>query len=667
MPNEKPFNLFVYGTLMSPVVFRAVLGRRLALTPADADGVEAFLARDAVLEGYKKISPDNTYLYAVPDPQGRIRGYLIGPLPGECMTALRKYEGRNYSRKTLPVQARDGVQKAVVFVAKLKQLQHSFGYRFHDPFKQEILLRQKIEAALLEAEREQLHTDENIARRAVGELHGPTIRDLVRRHFEAGGISDYAILHSLKDAPLSDFSRIRQDQEARVLAPHYLSMVVRQVIFNELEELIRRDFRYELDKMGLGDRYYERTISSLAALQILNADARLLYLLVGDCLTDLHFPDGRLVDFVQWAIVAADAIYEPGLAKRQLDHIRAHRTRGRIPLGAELEFSNIGHYVIADPAGRQVRDAQYDGFLYFTDFGLDALTWKLGGHVDDHHEKASPQPRRGFFEIALGSLSIQANISKPITSDPWVLNRVIQEAQRFYDIVPHSLHISLQLRGTHHPVQNRLLPLGVMKCLFALAGDPWRASDGRLKISRLTSDEIVRCDPTPHMLFSQISIRRSSDSEDSGDAYVPDRDRAAPGRHVQQFKFLRLSSRLDYEPIIMALKGIQLSLRPGTFLTPAQYKSSPKHRDTYEQLVAWGARPEPVTQQELEGFLGHVYDGLMTEYRRKPAHSEDYIAWALSQLRAMLNAFNAMVVEKRTDRESPQARDAGTGGKGRDS
>ena len=61
---EKPFNLFVYGTLMSSVVFRAVLGRRLVFTTADADNSEAFLARQAELKGYKKISPDNTYLYA---------------------------------------------------------------------------------------------------------------------------------------------------------------------------------------------------------------------------------------------------------------------------------------------------------------------------------------------------------------------------------------------------------------------------------------------------------------------------------------------------------------------------------------------------------------------------------------------------------------------------
>jgi len=642
---EKPFNLFVYGTLMSSVVFRAVLGRRLVFTTADADNSEAFLARQAELKGYKKISPDNTYLYAVPDPQGKILGYLIGPLPGECMKALLKYEGRNYSRKTVTVTTRDSVYRAIAFIGKRKQLEHSFGYQFHDPLKQEFLLRRKIERVLLEAEREQLHTDRKIARRAIAELHGSTIRDLIRRHFEAGGISDYVIRHSIKDAPLRDFSRIVRDRQAQDVAPHYLAMVLRQVIFNELEDQLRRDFRYELDRMALGDRFYERTISSLAALQILNSRRELLDLLVGDCLTDLSFTRNHLVDFVQWAIIAADAIYEPALAKRQLAFISANRTGGRTPLGAELEFSNIGHHVIRDPEGLAFRDQQYDGFLYFPDFGLDVLTWKLGGHVDDHHEKASTRPRRGFYEIALGSLSIQANISKPITNDPWVLAQIIQEARRFYNIVPHSLHVSMQLRSTHHPVQSRVLPLDVMKCLFALGGDPW-PSNGGVIISRLAHDEIAHTEPSPQMLFSQISIRRSTDAEPSDTPGAPEGS-AAGGRYVQQYKFMRLSSAIDYEPIILALKGLQISLRPGSFLMPSQYKSSAKHRELFHSLMAWARQPTPITATEIGNLVDHAREGLLTEYRRKPAHDVTYIDSCLGRLTQSLQQFNTLLITRR--------------------
>jgi len=647
MGNRKSFNLFIYGTLMNRSVFRAVLGRRLVTDPDAADGVDALYARPAVLNGYKKISPDNTYLYAVPDRHGRIRGHLVGPLPIECMGALRQYEGRNYSRRTLRVQTADGAEQAVVFVGNVNQWEHSFGYEFRDRFKQEVLLEQKIDAALLETEREQLHTEDQIARRAVAELRGATIRDLVRRHFDAGGISDYAIRHSLKDTPLHDFSRITGRKQAQAIAPNYLGLVVRQVIFNELEERLRRDFRYELDHIDIGAGAYERTVSSLAALRILNASDDLLDKLVGDCLKDLSFRKDHLVDFVKWAIVAADGIYQPKLARQQIDFIRNHAGHGHIPLGAELEFSNIGHGVIRDPQGESLRDEQYDGFLYFSDFGLDTLTWKLGGHIDDHREKVSDRPRRGFFEVALGSLSIRENLSKPITADPWLLGQFIHEARRFYRISPHSVHISLQLRRRHlpsiatsKPVRDRLLPLSVMKCLFAIAGDSVRGEDGLVRINRLVTDEIVETESAPHILFSEISIRRSSDTDEFGSMIRTPR---TGGKCVQQFRFLRLSPHLNYEPIIVALKGLQLKFRPGSFLTAEQYASSRKHRKLFTELLEWGANPQPIPKEQIRAFCEHISDGLMTERRGKPAHSKAYIAWSLSRLRAMLRQFNALL------------------------
>ncbi len=636
---DKPFHLFVYGTLMNPSVFRAVLGRRMVHRAADADGVEAFHARDATLEGYKKVSPDRTYLYAVPDPAGRIRGYLVGPLPPQCLHLLLKYEGRNYSRRSVTVRTKDGRYKAVAFVGNLRKMEHSFGYAFHDPFKQEVLLRQKIEEVLLEAQHEQLHVDQedSVARRAVGELHGDTIRDLIRVHFDSGGVSEYAIRHAIKDVPLRDYDRVRDDPEARALAPNYLAMVVRQVIFNQFEENIRRDFRYELDQMNPGPGFYERTISSLAALGILNESAGLLGILVGDCLSELDFAKDRLVDFARWAVATSDAIYDPSQARRRLAYLRAHLSPGDVPLGAELEFSNIGHQVILDPRAERVCDAQYDGFLYFLDFGLDILTWKLGGHVDDHHEKHSDKPRRGFFETAIGNVSLRENLSKPITADPWVLGQMIQEVRRFYAVGPHSVHVSMQLRGGHRPVQDRLLPVGVMKCLFAIAGDPAPDEEGRLRIHRLWTQDITGGDRPPHLLFSEVR-KRFSRRDVQGLGGVDN----VPGHYVQQYRFLRLSASVNYETVAMALKGLQIALAPGTFLSPAQYQSSPKHREAYEELLAWGRSPTRISTEDVEDFLGYVQEGLMNERRRRPAHNPAYIAWAVGKLRSALERFNAM-------------------------
>lgn len=643
-PPARQFHLFTYGTLMQPMVFRAVLGYRMVHRASEADGESSFLAREAVLPGYKKTSPDNTYLYAMPDPHGRIHGYVVGPLPGKCLTCLQRYEGKNYRRMRLKVQTADGPVRAVAFVGNLDELQHSFGYEFHDHLKQEVLLRGKIETALLEDETRRLKTDEETTRRALSELHGLTIRDLVRKHFDAGGISNFAIRQAISEDPLPDFGELVEDPAVCEVAPHYLSLVVRQVLFNQVEDRVRDDFRFELDQIRVSENFYERTISALVAFRILNRQRELLELLIGDVLTDLPFGSYRPIDYVRWAVVAARAIYDPALAHSAIRHVRDHISGGGIPLGVELEFSNIGHKVILDPGGRQYRDRQYDGFVYFRDFALDVLTWKVGGHVDDHYVKSSQRRRRGFFELALGSLSVEAEISKPITDDPWLVNQIIQEAMNFYHIAPHSVHISLQLRSGRAPVQDKPLPLAVMKCLFALAGDLARGENGRCILGRLCSEEIIRKKPDVHMLFSQTARRRSSDEEDYGPA--------GRGQWVQQFKFLRLSPRINYEPIIMALKGLQIRYNPGTFMTAAQYQDNAELRELFVELVHWGCLASPLKREEIEEFLDGVREGLMRESRGRPAHSQAYIAYCFSHLRTGLEEFNAALSPGKAGREA---------------
>ena len=99
----------------------------------------------------------------------------------------------------------------------------------------------------------------------------------------------------------------------------------------------------------------------------------------------------------------------------------------------------------------------------------------------------------------------------------------------------------------------------MMQCLFAIAGDLVCNEMGEFHIKRLVSDEIITTETVPVMLFSDIS-RRHSRQNDGAELVRPDH---ASGRFVQQFKFLRLSPSLNYEPIVMALKGLQLRFSPG--------------------------------------------------------------------------------------------------------
>jgi hypothetical protein len=562
-----------------------------------------------------------------------------------------RYEGRNYVRRTLEVQTSEGKIRAVVFVGNPKRSEdETFGHEFRDPLKQEILLDQKIEDAIRESEVEQRYVDEDLTRRAFTELYGPAIRDVRRRHFEAGGISNYAIRTAIKSKPIRNWDRVREDPVAPRYAHNYLRMVMRQVVFNQFEERIRRELRYELDHLPVSEGYYDRIVSSLIALRIINQSRREpLDDAVRHYLDDLDFPKANLIDIVREAIVIADSLYDQQPAKSQLNFVRSHMGFGHLPLGAELEFSNIGHGVVSDPVGEQMRDPIYDGFLYFEDFGLDALTWRLGGHIDDHHRKKPGQPRRGFFEVALGNLSIESSISKPITPDPWVLNQLIHQTRQFYDVTPHSVHMSMQLRRQYKPDRDRLPPVHILQCMFALAGDTVRDADGQYRVHRLSSEEIIRFDPKPNMLFSEISKRYSRRGDDAG---VPGA-KVDEGLYVQQFRFLRLSEKTNYEPIIMGLKGIQLSLRPGSFLTPKQWENSPRHREVFEHLVEWGKSPSPIGDLDIDDFLANVEAGLLSERRGKPAHSRAYIAWSITQLEAVLRKFNRQTSETASSAVEP--------------
>ncbi|MBT3278288.1 MAG: gamma-glutamylcyclotransferase [Phycisphaerales bacterium] len=642
-PNE-PFNLFMYGTLVDPLIFRAVLGVKLVLDSTFADGKTAFHPIPAILDGYKKISPDRTYLYAVRDKQHRIQGYLVRDLPADMFESLLHYEGKNYNRRTLKVQTAEGRFPALVFIANPKRIDYTFGHAFRDPLKQEILLDQKIEAAIRETEQDLFHTDEELTRRAIAELAGDAIRDIQRHHFETGGISDFAIRNTLRgNAPL-DYDRIRNDPEAQALAPNYLQFVIRQVILNQFEQKIRKEFRYELNHLpNPSGRFHDRIISTLIALRVLNRNRQTLESITMQTVDEFDFPTSHLIDYVRVAISHADNLYDSKAAQTQLSFVRRHMGFGHISLGAELEFSNVGNDVIALGDKKLLADPHYDGFLYFYDFALHKLTWRLGGHIDNHREKIHGTPRRGFFEVALGNLSIEANISKPITSDPWILNQLIHHTRQFYDsLTPHSIHLSLQPRSQHKPDQNRLLPLPILQCLFAIAGDPIIDPEtNRLHIRRLTTDEIITREPSPSFLFSEISKRYTSRTD--GITSMP--GKRPPGTYVQQFRFLRLSPDLNYEVIALALKGIQVALRPGTFLKPDQYKQSSRHRKRFERLLEWGKNPTLISPQDIEDFLKHVEQGLATEKRGAAAHTEAYIAWALNQLERMLRKFNKTVHE----------------------
>ncbi len=87
--------LFTYGTLQFPAMMRAVLGRTLAMRPAELPGFARYQVRRRVFPG------------VVPAPQSAVPGYLIERVDPITLAWIDDYEGPPFRRHRVAVRLPD--------------------------------------------------------------------------------------------------------------------------------------------------------------------------------------------------------------------------------------------------------------------------------------------------------------------------------------------------------------------------------------------------------------------------------------------------------------------------------------------------------------------------------------------------------------------------------
>ncbi len=103
MPGSKTFdsifkmdaektNLFIYGSLRDPLILKSVCGLGFTLKP-DQVAADVLLGELAMLPGYRRVSPDNVYFYAVSEHTAKIEGIILYDIPASAMEEIDKYEG----------------------------------------------------------------------------------------------------------------------------------------------------------------------------------------------------------------------------------------------------------------------------------------------------------------------------------------------------------------------------------------------------------------------------------------------------------------------------------------------------------------------------------------------------------------------------------------------
>lgn len=633
--HRRKVNLFIYGSLRDNRIFQSVSGLNFARRASRLDD-RTFFAEPAFLAGYRRVSPDNVYFYAVEAPTSRIEGLIIHDIPFSAMAEIDRYEGKRYQRETVQVAAAHGTLDAQAYLVTTEAMRKHFGDRFHVNLIHELWLRKRIDRFLRRHTRPGERTaDATLERHAERELLGTTERDLVMSHYHADAVSDYFLEREL-DRPRPSIRHLRTDIEAKPYLNNYLTLVLRQVILNQFEEQIQNRFRFELEHLRTSERYFARSVSLLAALQMINANSSVVDLLIKRSLKTMPAEQSDLIDYVKYAVRAAKSMFDSRVAEAHLTRIRSNLQPGLVPLGFELELSNLGPAAVEPQrSATNAFDPVYDGFKYFYDFCLDVLCWKLGGYIDDHTGSAARARRPGFLELAPGRLNIAGELSRPATSDPWLLNQLIQALVNFLPQVrPHSLHLSFQLLK-HQIGRQRTLPLGFVKCLLALGGGLERKSGG-LWVSRMHRDEITQRTVGEELVFARCSRRNWYLGGDD----IANKAPAQATTYTQQYKFIRLEKRANYEPLILCLKGLQVAYNPGDYLSAEQLQTRPHLRRQYQQLKRWAGAPTPISPQTMGWFLNTVQKGLMNERHHAPAHKLHYIEWALAAIATQLQMFN---------------------------
>jgi gamma-glutamylcyclotransferase (GGCT)/AIG2-like uncharacterized protein YtfP len=633
------FNLFIYGSLRDSRIFQSVSGYAFTRKPSRLDAKVLF-AELAFLPHYRRVSPDNVYYYAVPTPDARIEGYVIHDIPITAMAEIDRYEGKRYRRETVKVHTGHGVVEAQAYLVTTEAMRKQFGDRFHVNLIHELWLRKRIRQFLKKHTRPGDRTpDAELERQAERELLATTERDLVMAHYRRDAVSDYYLEREL-DRPRPSIKHLYSDPQARPYIRNYLALVIRQVLLNQFEEEMESRYRFELEHMRTSVRYFARSIGLVACLAILNANSNVVEPIIQKCLDDMPYEQNDLIDYVKYAVRAVQSVFDPRVAEDYLSRIRASLQPGLVPLGCELELSNLGAAAV-EPLRSQAGavDTVYDGFKYFYDFRMDVLCWKLGGYIDDHSGYNARPRRQGFFEIAPGRLSVAGELSRPATGDPWLLSRLIHDLICFFRIRPHSLHLSFQMRKTQIGRQ-RILPLGFVQCLLALGGGLEGKPGGGMWISRLCKGEIVQ-----HTYGEELVLARTSRRNWylGGEDDVADKPPSQATTCIQQYKFIRLDRQMSYEPLILGLKGLQLEYNPGDYLTAEQMRQHPRLARSYEELKEWAHNPAEITNRTIQRFLDTVHRGLMHERHHRPAHSLHYIDYAVSAVETQLRQFNDQV------------------------
>jgi gamma-glutamylcyclotransferase (GGCT)/AIG2-like uncharacterized protein YtfP len=579
----KKIDLFVYGTLLNDQHVKLLLNRNVKSIPA-------------VLTNYLRVSPSNAFFFIVQQKGSEVFGRLLKDLSPEEIKRIDAFEdeGNLYHRKKVYVHCEGHRKKCETYIGSIEALQRTFDDNSEFEDRYEHFIEKEIDDILKDMPNDR----PDINRRVIRELSGLEADSIIQSHFDGNYICKYIMIQVFKEAKPPSLQKILENRELMPYAGNYLRFACQHIIFNQFAELIRHDF---CDRVRVSQQYYRHGLAILLSFLFYNQNSETINKLIAENRLDEIVPGRSYRDYAAAAVNnIVDCVYEPSLMKDIIDYVDENWYSTPTPIGAELEFSFLGKNTLNAKPGE---DKMYDGFYWFNDFDMMRRTWRLGGHIDSHRNITADQKRhRGFFEYALGRYQILGDLSRPLFDCPWAMSLVINEAVKFLNIPPHSLHVSMELsRGQHSHITDRRHKEENLICLLMLGGDIKFDDTGWLREWRIHNEELdTNFKRTLH--FSDRKYHFSRPDQEESEA-----------SDTMEYKFMRLHKHEhDYEKIIVALKGYQFETHARPISVP-----KPGEKELPEQVFIreWAKNPQALDKAALSNFLRTLEKGLLEENR----------------------------------------------------
>ena len=572
-------DLFVYGTLMDDNHVRLLIKRVVPSVPAK-------------LYNYMRVAPSWSFPFIVKQHGAVTEGRILKGLSPEDMKVLDDFEveGHLFRRQLTVVRTARGRRRCMTYAGNISALERSFGkeVKFEDRYSRYI--EKKVDAIIGD-----MNTDKSeMTRRVIHELMGSAVDEIIQSHFDGNYICNYIMVQALEEAKPPHLKDLLKNKELLPYAGNYMRLACQHIVFNQLVEAVRHEY---LDAVRIAQPYFRHGLSILLAMLYYNRHSKTINDLFREKSLDTIVEGRDYRDYAKFAIEISDSIYNSKGMQPVIEFVEENWYATPTPLGAELEFSCLGKRAVYAHPGE---DRMYDGFYWFKDFDMFRRTWRLGGHVDSHLQISVGQERhRGFFEYALGRYQIVGDLSRPLFACPWGMSLLINEAVKFANIPPHSLHISMELqRGKTSSITDKKHRDEDLACLLLLGGDIRPDSTGKLREWRVFDGELDT-NVSKSLNFSDRKFHFAKPDQDESEA-----------SDVMEYKFIRLNrENTDYEGLIIALKGYQFGTRARPIKTQTLEKQMPEQ--TF--LRAWAANPQPLDSSAINGFIEKVEKGLLEE------------------------------------------------------